>query len=179
MLYAIEHNIFTCTCNPWFQNVIEYWVLCYRSNKPKCLNDVRRHRWCSSHARLPGQRHAVLGDIGDLRFGWWAWKLILIMVFYDHHSAWFWREEPLSLMKTVLDRWSNIFLSLFTVYKIHVLITTSCTFDFQESTPWCFTAGAGSHARVDPRVWELANRRIHVYSWKINTHAQRALTHTT
>ena len=50
------------------------------------------------------------------------------------------------------------------------------TFDFQESTPWCFTTGAGGHTRVNPRVGELMHR-IHIHMWiwikPTNTH-----THT-
>lgn len=65
----------------------------------------------------------------------------------------------------------------FSVHKIHGIITPSCTFDFQESTPWCFTAGAGSHTCVDPRVWKLAYSRIHMHIWiKANTHTNRINT---
>lgn len=61
---------------------------CYRS-KPERLDDVRGHGRCPHQPGLPGQRHAVLGDICDLRFGRWAWKLVLIVVFHDDGSSWF------------------------------------------------------------------------------------------
>lgn len=61
---------------------------CY--DKPESFNDKGGDRRRSSHPRLPGQRHAVLGDISDLRFRGWAWKLILIMAFRYNYSSWFW-----------------------------------------------------------------------------------------
>lgn len=61
-------------------------------------------------------------------------------------------EKALSQKKTIADN-----------LKIIFIIKPSCTFDFQECTPWCFTAGAGSHTRVNPRVWQLVYDRIHMY----------------
>lgn len=60
-----------------------------KKHRPERFDDKRGHGRHSSEAGLPRQRHAVLGDVGDLRFGRRTRELVLVMAFGDHHAAWF------------------------------------------------------------------------------------------
>lgn len=93
------------------QSVYDKW--CYQ-HKPECLNDIGGHRRCPHQTRLPGQRHTVLGDISDLRLRWWAWKLVLIVVFHDDGSSWFWNgQKKLHFTRVVLSIRSNNYAMLY------------------------------------------------------------------
>lgn len=57
-----------------------------KKNLPECLDDERGHGRHSGEAGLPGQRHAVLGDVGHLRFGRRPGELVLVMGLGDRHA---------------------------------------------------------------------------------------------
>lgn len=63
-----------------------------QENQPEGLDDKRGDGRRSGEARLPGQRHAVLGDVGDLRFGRRARQLVLIVALRDHQAARFYTQ---------------------------------------------------------------------------------------
>lgn len=63
------------------------------SSIPECFDYIWSDWRGSRQAWLPGQRHTVLGDISNLRFGGWTRKFSLFSVLDQHHPTGFWEKK--------------------------------------------------------------------------------------